>query len=646
MSRSRRERRGRNRPASVLVAAACSAVLARRAPPSASALSVWKSHGAGKGRFASAMRLSSVSAPSSVSSPAAAGGGFWFDPERVSSLPDPPPSDLLELIRRKPYKGGFEPASDVDPYEPEVVEGKIPEDLVGTLATNGPGRIRIGARQYGHWFDGDGYVTLLSLDGRANRARFAGRYVRSKRFRDQERLMAQLGGVEGITPKDGDGKDEPNDPPPLAFTGAWTLGGRGKWYENIFRIPTNPANTATMWLPPLRKGGEEQLMPPRLYALCEGGNPIQLDPFTLDVVGDEAAFTSTVGVGGERVQSFFSAHFSRCPITGDIYNHGYVIRPGPLGKVINMMRLSRDGVLERQVLSEMPFDTFTHDAVLSVSCIVYVVQPYLMPEEAILSTIAGQSPLASNYQWDSKTPCAIHVHSRSDLRLKWTIELPETMSMYHLVDAHDERAEDGDSTILRLRVAEHYFGDEHSRTDDINIGMGRKEVESQFSDQYQVEGQRIYSRLREYSFELKSDGTGRSTGNRTVATDAALCEYPTVNAAFQPERRRKYCWTNAASRPSVEWLDGVQKVDMDLGVASGVISFGEGNYAGAPAFVPREGASGEDDGYILVMVYRSKEHRSDVVILDAVSLDKLCVIALRDHVPHQFHGDFLPGFVA
>eukprot|EP00566_Odontella_aurita_P024857 CAMPEP_0113592582 /NCGR_PEP_ID=MMETSP0015_2-20120614/37927_1 /TAXON_ID=2838 /ORGANISM="Odontella" /LENGTH=95 /DNA_ID=CAMNT_0000499135 /DNA_START=31 /DNA_END=314 /DNA_ORIENTATION=- /assembly_acc=CAM_ASM_000160 len=95
MSRSRRERRGRNRPASVLVAAACSAVLARRAPPSASALSVWKSHGAGKGRFASAMRLSSVSAPSSVSSPAAAGGGFWFDPERVSSLPDPPPSDLL-----------------------------------------------------------------------------------------------------------------------------------------------------------------------------------------------------------------------------------------------------------------------------------------------------------------------------------------------------------------------------------------------------------------------------------------------------------------------------------------------------------------------------------------------------------------------
>ena len=74
---------------------------------------------------------------------------------------------------------------------------------------------------------------------------------------------------------------------------------------------------------------------------------------------------------------------------------------------------------------------------------------------------------------------------------------------------------------------------------------------------------------------------------------------------------------------------------------------GEGSYAGAPSFVPRnnkdEGIPAEDDGFIITTVYRALEHRSDVAVLDAATLDLLCLMELEHHVPYQFHGDFLEG---
>lgn len=103
---------------------------------------------------------------------------FWHDAERIERLPDPPSAERLRLIQDKPYRGGFEPAVDVDqPYEAKIAFGSIPSDMVGSLASNGAGRIRIGDTQYGHWFDGDAYGSTLRLNGKENKAVFNGKYV-------------------------------------------------------------------------------------------------------------------------------------------------------------------------------------------------------------------------------------------------------------------------------------------------------------------------------------------------------------------------------------------------------------------------------------------------------------------------------------
>lgn len=47
----------------------------------------------------------------------------------------------------------------------------------------------------------------------------------------------------------------------------------GGWLNNVFKLPGNPVNTNVMV-----NGG-------KLYALCEGGKPVEMDPVTLETLG-------------------------------------------------------------------------------------------------------------------------------------------------------------------------------------------------------------------------------------------------------------------------------------------------------------------------------------------------------------------------
>ena len=72
-----------------------------------------------------------------------------------------------------------------------------------------------------------------------------------------------------------------------------------------------------------------------------------------------------------------------------------------------------------------------------------------------------------------------------------------------------------------------------------------------------------------------------------------------------------------------------------------------GDSLGEPLFVPRSPEAGEDDGFVLNVVYDSRTKRSFVAVLDARNFDKepLAVAHLRGQVPVGFHGNFAPGIV-
>ena len=72
--------------------------------------------------------------------------------------------------------------------------------------------------------------------------------------------------------------------------------------------------------------------------------------------------------------------------------------------------------------------------------------------------------------------------------------------------------------------------------------------------------------------------------------------------------------------------------------------FGPGHASLEPVFVPRSGATDEDDGYVMCYVFNAQRNSSDVVILSAQDFtgQPLAVVELPVRVPFNFHGDCFP----
>ena len=93
--------------------------------------------------------------------------------------------DGLVALCAVAWRQGFAEAKESRPKRLKVKT--LPKDLVGTVYRNAAGRIEIGASRYDHWFDGDGYVFGLSMDGQAQQAAFAGRFVRTERCPERQK---------------------------------------------------------------------------------------------------------------------------------------------------------------------------------------------------------------------------------------------------------------------------------------------------------------------------------------------------------------------------------------------------------------------------------------------------------------------------
>jgi all-trans-8'-apo-beta-carotenal 15,15'-oxygenase len=69
-------------------------------------------------------------------------------------------------------------------------------------------------------------------------------------------------------------------------------------------------------------------------------------------------------------------------------------------------------------------------------------------------------------------------------------------------------------------------------------------------------------------------------------------------------------------------------------------------FAGEPLFVPRPGATAEDEGWVLMLMYDAERGCSDLVILDAqaISAGPIARLKLSNHVPYGLHGSFVQEY--
>jgi len=127
--------------------------------------------------------------------------------------------------------------------------------------------------------------------------------------------------------------------------------------------------------------------------------------------------------------------------------------------------------------------------------------------------------------------------------------------------------------------------------------------------------------------------------SETVLCDRGL-EFPRFNDA-RAGQAYQFGYTASAGDHTQDF-GPIFKQDVVSG-ANQTHDHGPGRHTLEPVFVARQGATAEDDGWIMAYVYDQSRNASDVVIIDAQDFEgpPVAVIELPVRVPYGFHGNWV-----
>jgi len=465
--------------------------------------------------------------------------------------------------------------------------GTLPPELQGTLYRNGPGRLERGGRWVHHPFDGDGMVTALRFE--AGTARLTNRFVRTQGWLEEEAAGRML--YRGVF-----GTQKPGGP-----------------LANLFDLRLkNIANTHVVRL------GDQ------LLALWEASSPHALDPDTLETKG----LTLLDGVlsPGEA----FSAHPRFDP-----GHHGeermvtFGVKSGPRS-TIRLMEFATTGPQAGQLLSQRSDSfngfAFLHDfaitpnwAVFLQNAVAFNPLPFVLGQKGAAQCLASK-PGGQAQFW--LIPRDSGAYAGQPPRI---VPAPQGFVFHHLNAWElDKAGPDGFGGQVEgpaLVVESIYYADFPSigpdtdfRTIDFNLipeGL-----------------------LERCTIDLSSNTV------RTERLSERCCEFAMVN----PRREGlscRYAWMAVAERETGnDPLQAFKKLDLISGERR-VWSAAPRGFVSEPVMVPRPEGSAEDDGWVLGQVWNGARSATDLVILDAASMEELAVLELPLAIPYGLHGSFV-----
>jgi len=146
----------------------------------------------------------------------------------------------------------------------------------------------------------------------------------------------------------------------------------------------------------------------------------------------------------------------------------------------------------------------------------------------------------------------------------------------------------------------------------------------------------LKARLYRWRFNLK---TG-ATSEEKLSDDCV--EFGMFNQRYAGKPYR-YAYS---AKPKQGWFlfEGLVKHDLHTG-ASQTLMFGEERYGSEAPFVPRIGATAEDDGYLVSFITDMKENRSEAILVDAqrIAEGPVCRIILPERIPSGTHATWAHG---
>jgi all-trans-8'-apo-beta-carotenal 15,15'-oxygenase len=446
-------------------------------------------------------------------------------------------------------------------FEPLRVQGRLPDDLSGTLYFNGPGSFHAFGEHHPFWLDADGATSAFRIAG--GQASGAVKMVRTRSYlaeqRAQRRLYARF---------------ERRSPRPFREL----FGGERR----------NPGNTS-VWH-----------VQDRLYALCQAGSPVRIDPDDLSSLG-EYEFPSV----GKRP---LSAHASYCRARQAFYNFALVPGRQPTLELFEFPDSGGDRLVARVPL---PAASFVHDFMVTSRHALFVVPPFRIEALPMLLQLRT---LSQCLHYRPEQPAEVIVVALDAPHTLTRIELPACFVL-HFANAFEQG-----STLVADAPVSH----DAQRTWRWLTALGR----GQSVPRPEVNLQRLHVDLN-------------AARARWEALSDACEEQPRISPWVENAPHR-YIYTVGLTGDHTGLPNVLRKTDIAKHVAR-QLDFGSETYPSEPVFVPRSAARDEDDGYLLSLVYDAKQHASQLVVLDAATFDAepLARLVLGQHVPPPFHGTWL-----
>jgi all-trans-8'-apo-beta-carotenal 15,15'-oxygenase len=330
----------------------------------------------------------------------------------------------------------------------------------------------------------------------------------------------------------------------------------------------------------------------QLWALWEGGSATAMDATTLTTTG-------LVSLRNDLRGAPFSAH-PRVGQDGRIWNVGY------MGNQMAIYRLTPTGQLEAVAMHRVPPVGFIHDFLLTEKSVVVVFTSTRLGTEGdgMFAHIKGRPDLTM----------AVHVYDRETLALTRQSELP-TGYVFHFGNAW----EDGDGTIR--------FDMVHSTNCDQVQEMRRPMVGEM------PRGDEVM-----YHVTLPPTGVAR------LAQVTTGVEFPTVAPSVASVRNRYVYAAAKAVAGRSTWFDSVGKFDLETGRHTQA-QFGPDWMVEEHVFVPRPGATTEDDGWLVGTALNWRRQQTTLNVFDARRLSDGPVARawLDVPMPLGFHGKFVAG---